>query len=130
MECFGQLKDSQSASTESKNPKKKAKTQPSGSSEQRRKALAVLFDLLIAQLTKSQSFVREMANYVFKQFCGELDSASLDQLLEIVSKPLAKDENMLEADSSEDEDESNDSDMEMVEDVEGQSDNDESDGDQ
>lgn len=72
-----------------------------------------------------------MANYVFKQFCGELDQASLDHLLEIVAKPLAKDENMLEADSSDDEDdESNDSDEEMVEDVAGQSDNDESEEDQ
>ena len=113
-----------------KNPKKKAKKETSGgSSEQRKKALAVLFDILIAQLTKSQSFLREMANYVFKQFCGELDQASLDHLLEIVAKPLANDQNMLEADSSEDEDE-NDSDDEEVEDEEGQSDNDESEDDQ
>jgi len=60
----------------------------------------VLFDLLIAQLTKSQSFLREMANYVFKQFCGELDEASLDHLLEIVAKPVANnDQDMLEEDS-------------------------------
>lgn len=67
MECFSQLKLGQVDLN-----KKKAKKETSGDS-QRTKALAVLFDLLIAQLTKSQSFLREMANYVFKQFCGELD---------------------------------------------------------
>lgn len=90
--------------------------------------MAVLFDLLIAQLTKSQSFLREMANYVFKQFCGELDQASLDQLIDIVAKPLANDQNMMEADSSESDD-SEDSEEEMVEDAEGQSSNDESEED-
>lgn len=90
--------------------------------------MAVLFDLLIAQLTKSQSFLREMSNYVFKQFCGELDQASLDQLIDIVAKPLANDQNMMEADSSES-DNSEDSEEEMVEDAEGQSSNDESEED-
>jgi len=52
--------------------KKKAKKEKSGGAD-RSTALSVLFDLLIAQLTKSQSFLREMANYVFKQFCEELD---------------------------------------------------------
>lgn len=69
MECFTQLKISghqDAAGHSSKNPRKKAKTETTASSEQRKKALDVLFDLLIAQLTKSQSFLREMANYVFK----------------------------------------------------------------
>ena len=84
-------------------------------SDQRKKALAVLFDLLIAQLTKSQSFLREMANYVFKQFCGELDQASLDHLLDIIAKPMEKEQNMVEADSSEEDDDSEmDSDEEAV----------------
>ena len=54
-----------------------------------------------------------MANYVFKQFCGELDQASLEHLLEIVAKPMANEENMMEADSSEegDEDDSDDSEV-------------------
>jgi len=47
MECFSQLKLGQVDSN-----KKKAKKETSGDS-QRSKALAVLFDLLIAQLTKS-----------------------------------------------------------------------------
>ena len=46
-----------------------------------------------------------MANYVFKQFCSDLDQGSLDHLLEIVSRPIAANElDMLEEDSSEDED--------------------------
>ena len=70
-----------------------------------------------------------MANYVFKQFCGELDQASLDHLLEIVAKPMANDENMLEADSSEEgEDDSDDSQVEeVVDEADGASDEDESD---
>ena len=69
-----------------------------------------------------------MANYVFKQFCGELDQASLEHLLEIVAKPMANEENMMEADSSEegDEDDSDDSEVEEVE-ADGASDEDESD---
>ena len=55
-----------------------------------------------------------MANYVFKQFCGELDQASLEHLLEIVAKPMANDQNMLEADSSSEEDSENSSDVEEV----------------
>ena len=59
-----------------------------------------------------------MANYVFKQFCNELDQASLEHLLDIVAKPMAGDENMLEADSSEEDDDSDDSDVEQVSDPE------------
>ena len=39
---------------------------------------------------KQQSFLREMANYVFKQFCAELDSDSLANLITIVSTPNDK----------------------------------------
>ena len=47
-----------------------------------------------------------MANYVFKQFCAELDEASLDHLLDIVAKPMAKEgpDDMLESDSEEESD--------------------------
>ena len=36
---------------------------------------------------KPQSFLREMANYVFKQFCAEMDAASLENLISIVATP-------------------------------------------
>lgn len=115
MECFKQLGLGNEAAAS--NPKKKAKKETS-ESQQRKKALAVLFDLLIAQLTKSQSFLREMANYVFKQFCGELDEASLDHLLEIVAKPVANNDlDMLEEDSesgSEDDSEGEDAQEEVA----------------
>ena len=112
IECFKQLNLGNEANMIA-SKKKKAKTDGSdkGVLQQRKKALAVLFDLLIAQLTKSQSFLREMANYVFKQFCAELDEASLDHLLDIVAKPMAKDgpDDMLESDSEEESDEDGDS---------------------
>ena len=49
---------------------------------------------------KQQSFLREMSNYVFKQFCSELDQQSLGNLIEIVSTP-----NERAADMVQDEDE-------------------------
>ena len=70
-----------------------------------------------------------MANYVFKQFCGELDQSSLDHLLEIVAKPMDTEQDMLlEADSeeeSQDGDEDDDSDVEEVEAGDSSDDNDE-----
>ena len=55
-------------------------------SKERKQAFSVLFDTLIAQLMKQQNFVREMANYVFAQFCGELDMESLEHILNIVQQ--------------------------------------------
>lgn len=52
-----------------------------------------------------------MANYVFKQFCTELDASSLDHLIEIVNKPT-EDADVLEEDSESDIDDSDDSDEE------------------
>jgi hypothetical protein len=43
--------------------------------------------VLVAQLMKSQAFLREMANYVFKQFCTELDQGTLANLISIISTP-------------------------------------------
>ncbi len=78
--------------------KKKAKVD----SEDKTQALKVLFDILTAQLMKQQSFMREMANYVFKQFCAELDSESLANLITIVSTPNDKAIGMVNADDSSD----------------------------
>ena len=109
MECFKQLG---LGHIESANHNKKAKKETSGS-DSRKKALSVLFDLLFAQLIKSQSFVREMANYVFKQFCSELDANSLEHLLEMVTKPMG-DGDMLEADSESDDESDSEEDAELM----------------
>jgi len=50
-------------------------------------AFKILFDLLLSLLTKQQSFLREMVNYVFKSFCTELDQDTLGQMIKIVSTP-------------------------------------------
>ena len=41
-----------------------------------------------------------MSNYVFKQFCTELDSESLGNLLDIVSTPNERAADMVEGDDS------------------------------
>lgn len=78
--------------------------------EERNEALRVLFDLMISLLAKSHSFLRETANYVFKQFCSELDEESLDQLIKIISTPNEKAAEMFE--DKEDDYGEEDSDME------------------
>jgi len=64
--------------------------------EERQEALKVLFDLLISLLAKANSFLREIANYVFKQFCSELDEGSLEQLLKVIATPNEKVAEMFE----------------------------------
>ena len=57
--------------------------------------------------------MREMSNYVFKQFCAELDSESLTNLLDIVGTPNEKAADMVEEVDSDDEDgESGEAEME------------------
>ena len=63
MECFTNLKLGENLGA------KQSSKLKSDSDADRKKALTVLFDVLIAQLMKPQNFLREMANYVFKQFC-------------------------------------------------------------
>ena len=43
-----------------------------------------------------------MANYVFKQFCSELDSQSLAHLIEIVSTPNDRATDMVNGEESDD----------------------------
>lgn len=66
-ECYENMHLEQSGKT------KKAKTENNESQA----AFKVLFDLLLSLLTKQQGFLREMANYVFKQFCAEMDQDTL-----------------------------------------------------
>ncbi len=68
---------------------------------------------------KQQSFLREMSNYVFKQFCTDLDEQSLGNLLEIVATPNERAADMVEDQDSDMEDESgelNEDDSEISED--------------
>ncbi len=48
---------------------------------------------------KPQTFLREMSNYVFKQFCSELDDSSLANLIQIVSTPNERATDMINAGS-------------------------------
>lgn len=43
-----------------------------------------------------------MSNYVFKQFCSELDAQSLGNLLDIVATPNERAADMVEGDNSDD----------------------------
>lgn len=95
-ECFKNMKLG-----ETKSSKAQKLDKESGRSE----ALKVLFDILVAQLMKQQSFMREMANYVFKQFCEELDEQSLGNLIQIVSTSNEKAAGMLGDDQEDDESE-------------------------
>jgi hypothetical protein len=54
-----------------------------------------LFDFLISLLTKQQSFLREIANFAFKQFCTQLSPASLMNMLEIIQTPNVEANKML-----------------------------------
>ena len=103
MECFTNLK--LGSGLGQKQAQKKSETD-----KERGKAIAVLFDILVAQLMKPQSFLREMANYVFKQFCKELDEETLDNLINIVATPNERATEMVEA--VDDENESSGSDEE------------------
>ena len=49
-------------------------------SDKKSEALIVLFDFLISLLTKPYSILRDIANFVFKQFCNEIPQESLENL--------------------------------------------------
>ena len=114
IKCFAELQLGQMEPSNKKAKKEKSQGAKS-TSQSRVTALSVLFDLLIAQLTKSQSFLREMANYVFKQFCDELDEQSLDHLLDIVCKPAAQNDELSESEEEDSSDEDA-SDLELADD--------------
>lgn len=113
IEVYNKLSLGQSAAQVDKAAgKKKIKPNPKakGAEDPKVEALKVLFDLLVSMLTKPQSFLREMANYVFGQFCEELDPETLSNLIQIVSSPLedANKVGMGEASQSEEESDSDD----------------------
>lgn len=98
------------------------------SQNERVEAFKVLFDILVAQLMKQQSFLREMANYVFKQFCMELDSESLENLISIVATPNAKSGEVFDAEADDSDSELGESEYDQ-EDAEEDEDDEDSDSD-
>jgi hypothetical protein len=91
-ECYENMNLDQSGKS------KKAKTQDADGPG----AFRVLFDLLLSLLTKQQGFLREMANYVFKQFCAEMDQDTLGQMIKIVSTSNEKAADIMQENESED----------------------------
>jgi len=79
--CFDKLGIDQD-SVGSKRAKKDKKN-----NKDKEEALQVLFDFLISLLTKKHSFLRDIANFVFKQFCHDISMASLNNMIEIISTP-------------------------------------------
>lgn len=77
-ECFGNM-DLASVLEGGKKSKKGEQSQD------QKEAFKILFDLLISMLTNPYSFLRDMANYVFKSFCTELDEETLEKMIKIVS---------------------------------------------
>jgi predicted Zn-dependent peptidase len=55
----------------------------------------VLFDFLVSLLTKPQSILRDLANFVFKQFATEISPKALANLLDIVQTPNVEATKML-----------------------------------
>lgn len=82
-ECFSNLGLDQVP----EHPRKKAKKTSSDNTAQV-EAHGVLVDFLISQLTKPQSFLRDVANHCFKQFSlVSMDKEGLQRLLAIVATP-------------------------------------------
>lgn len=79
-----------------KRSKKKSTPSKAGvDAAQKQEALGVLNDFLISLLAKPQSFLRDVANFTFKQFCTEVSPASLANLLKIVQTPNVEANQML-----------------------------------
>eukprot|EP00352_Strombidinopsis_acuminata_P004292 CAMPEP_0176386886 /NCGR_PEP_ID=MMETSP0126-20121128/36303_1 /TAXON_ID=141414 ORGANISM="Strombidinopsis acuminatum, Strain SPMC142" /NCGR_SAMPLE_ID=MMETSP0126 /ASSEMBLY_ACC=CAM_ASM_000229 /LENGTH=135 /DNA_ID=CAMNT_0017754105 /DNA_START=1342 /DNA_END=1749 /DNA_ORIENTATION=- len=84
--------------------------------EERAKAHEVLFDLLISLLAKQQSFLRELANFVFKHFCNELDKGTLANLIKIISTPNDEASGFMDDEEEDDYDDEEDSDDDIEDD--------------
>ncbi len=93
-------------------------------------ALSVLTDFLVGLLAKPQSFLRDVANFTFKQFCTEVPAETLGNLLKIVLTPNVEAGIMLYGENDEDKKEEGDdgeSDEDDSEDDDDESEDDESD---
>ena len=85
-----------------KKHKKDKKPATPSSNEERLKALGVLTDFLVGLLAKPQSFLRDVANFTFKQFCTEVPAETLGNLLKIVVTPNVEAGIMLYGENDED----------------------------
>jgi DNA polymerase phi len=95
---------------------------------QRSEALDVLVDFLISLLTKPQSFLRDIANFTFKQFCTEVSPKALANLVQIVQTPNIEATKMLfDEDELEEEVEAEEGDEDSEDDDEEDKESDESD---
>lgn len=108
--CFTNLGLSSPSEENGKRSKKKPATSDQG------EALDVLVDFLISLLTKPQSFLRDIANFTFKQFCTQLSAKALANLVTIVQTPnvdatkMLFDEDDIEKENKDDEEEGEDED--------------------
>lgn len=100
MECFMNLKLGAKQALSNKRAK--------NDDQERNKAHQVLFDILISLLAKQQSFLRELANFVFKHFCVEMDQGTLANLIKIISTPNDMASGLLDSDEEEDDEDSED----------------------
>ena len=90
----------------------------------------MLTDFLVGLLAKPQSFLRDVANFTFKQFCTEVPAETLGNLLKIVLTPNVEAGIMLYGENDEDKKEEGDdgeSDEDDSEDDDDESEDDESD---
>lgn len=62
----------------------------------------MLTDFLVGLLAKPQSFLRDVANFTFKQFCTEVPAETLGNLLKIVLTPNVEAGIMLYGENDED----------------------------
>lgn len=101
------------------NSGKRSKTKSAAAANpEKAEALEVLVDFLVSLLTKPQSFLRDIANFTFKQFCTLVSPKALVNLVEIVQTPNADatkmlfDEDEIEKDDEEEDDDEEDDDDE------------------
>lgn len=89
--CFQKLglttTSDENSGKRSKKKRQKQATPTTKSNIEKEEALNVLFDFLIALLTKPQSFLRDVANFTFKQFCSQISPKALVNMIEIVHTP-------------------------------------------
>jgi hypothetical protein len=129
--CYANLGLQVEDNSQKKHKKKPATPNASGiNEEERMKALSVLTDFLVGLLAKPQSFLRDVANFTFKQFCTEVPTETLNNLLKIVLTPNVEAGIMLYGENDEDKEGDNaeeDDDDESDDDSDSEDDEEESD---
>ena len=115
---------------ENPNKKQKKSSKPntpntnSSTNAEHTEALGVLTDFLVGLLAKPQSFLRDVANFTFKQFCTEVPADTLANLIKIVITPNVEAGLMLYGENDEDKLEQGEDDDESDDDEDDESDSD------